>query len=576
MVTQAVEANSPEEWDRIWSDPEQAKWRGEALREVYDRIESLVPRGARVIDLGGGVGILAKRLHSSGSNVEVWDHSWKAVKEVNDLQLGATYHPGEPSLIAVEIDLKHLSVGSASHGEVYVSTECLEHLSLDARARVYQRAAKAAGLLVSVPNNRLGPDEEPQHTIKWTAKEFLDELRQHFEHCRVEVFGGYLLGVCGKLARKETTLSVCTPACDEAADIERTLASFRGAADQLVVGIDPRSTDATEEIARQYADVVFTLEEPQGPPDDRMPKVHFAHIRNQCMERCTGDWIFMTEAHESLLEGQDQLLALDELPQGARVGFVWRTGDNQRWAFPWLVTNDPRARYRRGTHNELDFPTDWFCVRLPQIATLHKRSSETIERRKEQRKVQNRKALTEDWVLHGNDSSLLYLGSEWSQYDKDKAIQRLQEFLVVNRNNGAKRYHARLQAAKLLAQQGDRKEARATLIDASTDDWSRIDHWFYLGDLALEDERYEEALQFYRYAATRLNDPPFCVWWVDLTIYGYLTAQRLVECYAALGKLDDALEWAERVLGLLPEDSPPKATDEARENIERITKAIEK
>jgi SAM-dependent methyltransferase len=573
-----TDANSPEKWDAIWRDPAQAEWRGRALAEVYDRICELVPAGSRVVDLGGGVGTLAFRLYRAGSKTLVVDNSPRALDEVEHAAavFGAKIWRGVETMRADLEDAAWLVKlrGRLDGPPVFVATEALEHLSGGARAVVLDNARVAGAAIFSVPNNRLGPDEEPQHTIKWTALEFLQELRRYFKHCRVEVLGGYLLGVCGKLAEKPYRLSVCTPARDEAADIERTLASFRGVADQLVVGIDPRSTDDTEAIARRYAEVVFTLDEPDGPADDKAPAVHMAHIRNQCLDRCDGDWVFMTEAHESLAEGQDVLLHLDQVDEGAKVAFVMRTGSGQRWAFPWLHRNDSRIRYTRATHNELLFPDSYLCVRLPQISTLHQRSRDTIERRRAQRKVQNRRTLTEDWVLRGNDNSLLYLGSEWAEYDKDKAVQRLQEFLAVNRNNGAKRYHARLQCAKMLAQQGDAAESRVVLIGAAADDWSRVDHWFYLGDLALEAERHEEALQFYRYVSTRIEDPPFCVWWVDLSIYGYLCAQRLTQCYATLGKLEDALHWAERAVELLPEDSPAEATDEARHNVELIQEAL--
>lgn len=577
----ALEANSPEKWDRIWSDPAEAEWRERVLGAVYDRIVELVPKGSQVVDLGGGVGTLAARLaHERECHGSVWDSSWEAVRKARELH---------PRLAAYQVDLNEPPMTGQppqycwkqqllrSKDTLYVSTECFEHLSERVRKTWFLRTKRGRGLLVSVPNNRLGPDEEPQHTRKWTAKEFLDELREHFgANCRVEVLGPFLLGVCGKIAAKPFTLSVCTPVRDEEVDLERTLASFRGVADELVVGVDCRTKDRSREVARQYADVVFDIEDPNGPPDDEAPQVHFAHVRNRCIERCTSDWIFMTEAHEGLKAGRDALLNLDQLSDGAKVAFVMRTGSGQRWAYPWLHRRDSRIRYKRATHNVLDFPPEFMCVRLPQIETLHQRVAGTIERRKEQRRVQNRKTLTEDWVQRGNENSLLYLGSEWSEYNKDRAIQRLKEYLAVNRSSGAARYHARMQCAKLLAQNGDREEARSVLINAASDDWSRVDHFFYLGDLALEDGKYEEALQFYRYVATRLNDPPFCVWWIDLNIYGYLTAQRLTECYAWVGKLDEALQWAEKVIELLPEDSPAEAFDEARQNIERISEAIAK
>lgn len=559
----AREANSVERWDDIWADPAQAEWRETVLTPVYERIVFLVPNGSSVVDLGGGVGTLALALKDGRDcHVTVVDHSQQAIDQAITAGVAAELADLEQPL--------HIQASAS----IVIATECIEHLSEDARTRIYDMAKDRGAGIFSVPNNRLGPEDEAQHTRKWTTKQFLDELRYHFNDCRVEVMDGFLLGVCGKLAKKTFLLSVCTPARDEAHDLERTLASFRGVADQLVVGIDYRSKDDSWEIAEQYADVVFTITDPKGPPGDEAPKVHFGHIRNRCIERCDGDWIFMTEAHERLLTGQDELLQLDALPAGVRVGFVKRTGQGQQWGFPWLFRNDPKITFKRQTHNALDFPTSYLVVKLPQISTYHERHPENAAARAKQRKVQNRIALTEDWLRNGNENSLMYLGSEWSEYSPAKAIERLQQFLAVNRSNGAQRYHARLQCSKLLAQSGQLTEARSVLIDATSDDWSRCDHWFYLGDIAAMQDRREEAIQFYLYAATRLGNPPFTQWWIDLNIYGYLTAQRLVECYAAVGDLGSALIWAGRVVDLMGDDTPAEALDEARRNITRIEEAI--
>ena len=45
----------------------------------------------------------------------------------------------------------------------------------------------------------------------------------------------------------------------------------------------------------------------------------------------------------------------------------------------------------------------------------------------------------------------------------------------------------------------DYKKAREILIKAVEDDWSRTEHWVWLGDLAFNEEKYEEALHFYKY-----------------------------------------------------------------------------
>lgn len=582
QISATSAANSTENWNKLWAKPEETEWRALALDDVYCRIGELCPRGARIIDIGGGTGTLATLLKDSiGSKCTVVDHSDVALEQAK-----AAGH----EVLQVDLEATDFDWLRTQKPDVIVATEVLEHLSDRAVAALLTAATEiGAKCFFSVPNDRLGPDEEPQHARKWTALGFLKGLRQHFTHTRVEVLGppavstlpsdrsqpAFLLGVCG--FPKRTPLSVCFPARDEAADIEKTLASFRGVADELVVGVDPRSVDATKEIAEKYADVVFDLTEMRGPPGDEVAAengVHFAHIRNQCIDRCTNEWFFMTEAHESLWRGQDTLLNfyLPEEVAAAKVCQVIRVGGpagaRQQWAFPWMAKKDPKIRYIRAVHNSLDFPDGTLVLNLPNVKTLHERVHEQEVRRAAQRKAQNRCVLMEDWLKNQNENSLFYLGSEWRGLDNERAIKWLREYLQVNRNNGPLRYHTRLVLAKTLWEENRTEEAKEILFAAPQDDWCRVDHWVFLGDLCFNDGAYEQAAQYYQYAATRLLDPPITVWWIDLAFYSWIPAQRLAQTYGELGQLQKALAWAERVVELHKiEGSPLEFVEEAETNV---------
>jgi len=564
----AKKANAVDLWDGLWRTEGEDTWRKEALSRIYRRIIRLVPYDSDVIDLGGGIGILGDSLQKEkASRITIVDHSTEALKGAKSLGLDT-----------VCLDLNLLGDLAIKPNCVVVGTEILEHLIQTGRDRILAATHKHSPLaFFSVPNNRLGPEEEPQHTIKFTALSFLTYLRNWYkDNVRVEVLGPYLLGICG--VEKKLKLSVCMPVKDEEDDLEATLASFRGAADEMVIGVDPRSTDRSREIAEQYAEVVFELDSPEGPKDKKMPDggVHFSHIRNQCMDRCTKDWIFMTEGHERLFTGEDTLLRLgDILPNKAQIGMVLRQGTGQQWGFPWLCINDKRFRYTRSTHNILDYPVGSYMVKLPEIRTMHERTKDKELARKEQRKVQNRKTLFEDWIVKGNEESLYYLGSEWREYDKKRAMARLEQYLQLPSKNGPMRYQARLILAKMQMQEGNLAEARTLLVGATQDDWSRVEHWVWLGDLAFDAENYEEALQFYRYAGTCCGNPPFTIWWIDLATYSYITAQRLAMCYSALGKGKEALHWARRVKDLLPDNAPRVVFEEADYNINRLSEALD-
>lgn len=638
IEARARAANSADLWDALWAKAETADWRQEALAQVYTRIERAIPDGiSYLIDIGGGRGDLALRLQASRNlRAEVWDQS--------DVALRKAMEAGAWSVVKVDLeDHRQRREALDSIGDrtgqnnrlVVVATELLEHLSYRAREEILRTVrARAESAFFSVPNNRLDPEEEEQHTTCFTAVTLLAELRAHWgDDVRVAALGPFLFAACGHAAVKGFKLSMTLPVRDEEADLEKVLASFREVADEIVVGIDPRTKDGTEEIARAYAEKVFFLEDPalvdyHGDIDrglipdggrDYFPEhyglrhdeprvpaegVHFAWVRNQCMRRCTGDWIFMTEGHERLTAGHHHLLNLDRIvtPDGKSpdVVIVARQGNRQQWGFPWLTKNDPeRIYYVRSTHNTLEYPEGAIAVKIGQIVTLHERDHDNAMARAEQRQVQNRDCLQDDWERAGNANSLFYLGQEIRAEDPDQAAVHLEAYLELEDGNGLARYQARLMLAKIYSTKaralrtealqpghGDAPEVllaeaeevtercRAVLMGATADDWSRTEHWMRLGDLAFADDQLEQALQFYRYAGTLVGQTPFGPWWVDLDLYGYLPAQRLAMCYGHLGRGEEALEWARKVYELLPETAPAWAFEEAMTNIKQLEEAL--
>lgn len=595
---QAREANKQENWDQIWVKEGLESWRGQVLGTVYERIASLIPKGSRVIDLGGGVGIFAQKLRDDrGCTVTIYDIS-PAALEI------ARQHDFSTRVVDVEDTLTPFAFEDC---DVVVSTECLEHLSKTARTRVLEAASKVGKAFITVPNDRLGPEIEPQHTIQFTAMSLKHEVKEHFKDVRIECVGpcekpfvpAFLLAVLGfpkgnhPGTNRPFTMSFTMPVRNEEKDIERTLASFRAVADEIVIGVDYRSDDNTREIAKKYADVVFEIDDPTGPPEDLAPKVHFGHIRSRCMDMCTSDWIFMSEGHESLKKGVDTLLHLDTLmPKGVKVGYVLRTGQRQKWGFPWVTSgHDSRIRYRRQTHNDLIIPDDVLKVKMPQVETWHFRDHGNAEERKAQRKIQNRITLTSDWLKNGSQHSLWHLASEWREFDREKAIELYQEFLRSDSKIGDAKYQARLILAKEFCTLAEElraannedgwtkklEEAKEILIPATGDNWWRTEHWIRLGDIAAEQDRWDEALQFYKYATSQVNNPPFVLWWFDVENYTYLPAQKMASAYAALGYYAEALVWAEQAVTLMEEnreDLTPEEIEEAKSNVVLIQKAI--
>jgi hypothetical protein len=93
-------------------------------------------------------------------------------------------------------------------------------------------------------------------------------------------------------------VSVCVTTRNSAGRLENLLSEAASFADQLVVGVDDRSTDGTWEIAQRTADVAYRFEHPG----------HLAPVRMLPFDYASGDWIFSLDDDEGLEDSLDGLL----------------------------------------------------------------------------------------------------------------------------------------------------------------------------------------------------------------------------------------------------------------------------
>lgn len=108
-----------------------------------------------------------------------------------------------------------------------------------------------------------------------------------------------------------TSLTIWTATINGAGKLGRILPSLREVADQLVVGIDDATSDGSEEVAREFADIVLTI-----------PHRHYqflngnpAHVSalEVALPHFKGDWILRVDHDETLgpaLSDKDHLRSL--------------------------------------------------------------------------------------------------------------------------------------------------------------------------------------------------------------------------------------------------------------------------
>src|SRR5215831_3815000 len=167
---------------------------------------------------------------------------------------------------------------------------------------------------------------------------------------------------------RSVSLSLCTIARDEIRFLPGLLESVHGVVDEIILGIDDRTTDGTAEVAGLYGARTFPFEWSDS----------FAEARNLTLDRARGDWILVLDPDERLLtEGRrairDALAVTVPLEvDGFLTLIVETTLQDEELAPPEvsssrLFRNSPDLRYMGRVHEEVRYvpdPPRTYCALL--------------------------------------------------------------------------------------------------------------------------------------------------------------------------------------------------------------------
>jgi tetratricopeptide (TPR) repeat protein len=373
------------------------------------------------------------------------------------------------------------------------------------------------------------------------------------EEISIPYFSGLLKSLCGESSMyvcedgligstaslKGYTLTLTLPVWNEAETLAGVIESFLPVADEIIIGIDDKTNDGSDEIAKKYTGQVFYFKWEKS----------FCKARNACLEKCATDWIFMTEGHEYL--GEDSIpyfQMIKGLPQETAMVKVKRILECRKQSlFPWLIRNNPAVRYINNAHNAVisTDPRLNGSVALPQIFTMHERSEFKDNERREQRRYMNRGILLKELTKDPKDTrALFYLGNEYFDYGKfEKAISFYKRYLKYS-SWDEERYQVKIFLAKCQVCMGDKSGGIDTLLSCFLEPVPRNDHMIVLADL-LQDEHPESAIYYLR-LATSVEEPQSPMW-IDPSYYREVPLQKLCIIYGSIGRLSDALTCAKAV-----------------------------
>lgn len=168
--------NTSEHWDRIQTIENKETWR--IYPETNKRIVEIIGSNKEVLEVGCGVGILLKQIKANNNKVTGIDISAVAISLLK-----------ENGINGVQSILPNIPLNDNCF-DVVVGTEILEHMDNDKELLIQcNRVCKSGGKIIFVvPDNCLGPEDEPEHIRKYTPEDFQKLLSSVSKKVLVERF----------------------------------------------------------------------------------------------------------------------------------------------------------------------------------------------------------------------------------------------------------------------------------------------------------------------------------------------------------------------------------------------------
>ncbi|MCH8929222.1 MAG: glycosyltransferase [Candidatus Marinimicrobia bacterium] len=240
---------------------------------------------------------------------------------------------------------------------------------------------------------------------------------------------------------KKPTISLCMIVRDEAETLRSAIECVKPFCDEIVIGIDSRSSDESESIASEYADLLYKFKWNGS----------FSDARNQSISKCTKEWLLIWDAHEFMsAENVEKIrekmwsVVAESCPA---IGFKLIMEDGAVGMQTRLMKNGIGWEYSGKVHNQLNssqIDPKGNSMGFRDIVIEHRPTKSNRKRRKKERYAQISRDMGS--VLKKNPKdirSAFYLASiahERGNYKK--AIRLYQKYLKNSKDatDGVERY----------------------------------------------------------------------------------------------------------------------------------------
>lgn len=330
---------------------------------------------------------------------------------------------------------------------------------------------------------------------------------------------------------------------NEGATIYRMLESCELFVDEYVIGIDNTTTDNTYDEINRFSKCTSIPVRTYSYTWNN----DFSKARNENIDLCTGDYIFIIDGHEYLDERCIQkLLQIKHDPKGFGVFLfdivMHQNGKMSKFMQARLFKN--AYRYHNKSHNVLLFE-EKDAARLTNCEVHHKRPETLTEARSQQRRDMNIADL-KDRIKNGDRRAEAQIATEYmSWHEWDNAIDALNRYIKqpVHSNE---LYQVRINLAMSYYHAKKYDDSEKILFECFNDNpENRNAHLMCLASLYYECGRYFKAMYFATWAST--FKPPEQYFFLYPTFYTTEPWNILRKTYEKIGYADGVQE-CEKVL----------------------------
>ena len=167
--------NSKTFWDKAWT-----RENDRFYMHFYSILDQLPDEG-KIIDIGCGTGTLLRFIKKNKPKLKLEG------RDISSVAIGKLKKSG----IKGKVEKLPIITGKA---DIIIATEVLEHMKDD--MKVFKKMSEVSNkIIITVPNNRLGPEECNEHERLYTAESLGDKLDKYFNKYTIFEADGYLLAI---------------------------------------------------------------------------------------------------------------------------------------------------------------------------------------------------------------------------------------------------------------------------------------------------------------------------------------------------------------------------------------------